>query len=165
MELESDEFVVRYDESRIGEHDILTACKDSGFAATIANESIQTSPQRQTEKEKDFTPPRFYAQALQTAKNEGKPIVLDFMATWCAPCKRISNETFVDKDVAPLLEKCILLKIDTDEHPELARHFEVSSLPDIRFLTQDGKQVKQLLNFQAAAPFANELNALLRMAK
>ena len=53
------------------------------------------------------------------------------------------------------------LKIDTDEHPELAKQFKVASLPDIRFLSPQGKQVKKLNGFQTPESFENELRHLL----
>jgi len=161
MVLDSDEFLVGYDAAKTSEAEILKTCEGSGFAATIASETNQKTTQTPSETGQEFTPPDFYTQALAVAKKENKPIVLDFMATWCAPCKRLSDETFVERDVAALLDKCILLKIDTDEHPEIAKHFNVSGLPDIRFLTPDGEEIKKFLGFQEAEPFASELNTLL----
>jgi len=87
------------------------------------------------------------------------------MAVWCAPGKRLVKETFVDKKVTALLERCILLKIDTDSHPELAKHFNVASLPDIRFLSADGKEIKKLTGFQTPESFAVELTDLLNSSK
>ena len=162
MELESDEFLVSYDASKISELEILQSCEGAGFAATISTDP-KMATQTQAEPEQEFHPPDFYVRALETAKKENKPIVLDFMAEWCAPCKRISDETFVDREVAELLEKCILLEIDTDVHRGMAKHFNVSGLPDIRLLSPEGSEVKKLLNFQDATPFASELNALLNM--
>ena len=160
MELERDQFVVSYISNKVSEHEILAACEKSGFPATIvegkdvisANQDIVTT---------EFNPPAFFSEALATAKKKNKPLVLDFTASWCAPCQRIVSETFVEKNVAKLLSNCILLKIDTDEFPDIAKHFKVSGLPDIRFLNSQGREVKKLRGFQAAEPFAIELKELL----
>ncbi len=161
MKLEQDEFVVSYDASKVNEKELLAACDKSGFPATIATGAEDSDLVAGEKSNADFLPPDFFTEALETAKRDGKPIVLDFMATWCAPCKRIANETFVEENVARLLGDCVLLKIDTDENPEIAKHFGVSGLPDIRLLDPDGTEVKKLRGFQAAESFAPELQKLL----
>ena len=161
MKLEQDEFVVSYDASKVHEKELLAACEKSGFPATIATGTEYSGLAAVEKSNADFSPPDFYIEALETAKRDGKPIVLDFMATWCAPCKRIATETFAEENVAKLLDGCILLKIDTDENPAFAKHFGVSGLPDIRFLDPDGTEVKKLRGFQAAETFAPELQKLL----
>jgi len=105
--------------------------------------------------------PAFFTQALARAREEGKPLVLDFHAQWCVPCKRIERETFADPDVAGLLKQCILLKIDTDEHPDVAKHFGVVGLPDIRLLAPNGEQQRQLLGFQDTETMQAELQTLI----
>lgn len=161
MKLEQDEFVVSYDAAKANEKNLLSACEKSGFPATIATGTEFSDLAAGEKSNADFSPPDFYTEALEAAKRNGKPIVLDFMATWCAPCRRIASETFVEENVAKLLDRCVLLKIDTDENPEIAKHFGVSGLPDIRFLDSDGTEVKKLRGFQAAETFAPELQKLL----
>ena len=142
----------------------LSLAKSPGFPATIVD-APKENISGQDEPKKEYSPPAFYTEALATAKKENKPLVLDFTASWCEPCQRIISETFVKKNVAELLSECVLLKIDTDEFPDIARHFKVAGLPDIRFLTPDGRQVKKLRGFQAAKPFALELEKLLKSSK
>ncbi len=161
MKLEQDEFVVSYDTTKVNENELLAACEKSGFPATIASSSEPFDLPTGKRTNVEFSRPDFNAEALATAKRDGKPIVLDFMATWCSPCIRIANETFVEENVAKLLDGCVLLKIDTDENPGIAKHFGVSGLPDLRFLDPDGIEVKKLRGFQAAESFASELQRLL----
>jgi thiol:disulfide interchange protein DsbD len=159
MELDRDEFIIAYDSGRVSKAEILAACDKSGFPATVV-QNVQVDGSKE-ERTLEFTAPQFYSEALAKAKDENKPLVLDFMAVWCAPCKRLVSETFVDEEVAALLEKCVFLKIDTDEYPDLAKQFKVASLPDIRFLSPQGKQVKKLNGFQTPESFENELRHLL----
>lgn len=166
MLLERDEFEVKYDSSKVGEAQILEACKKSGFPATIVTGDLDPSSHTPgADADDTFDPPQFYRDALIAAESENKPIVIDFMATWCAPCKRLSEETLVDPAVVELLGQCILLKIDTDEHPALARHFNVSALPDIRLLRPDGSQYKQITGFQEVDSMAAQLRELLDHVK
>ena len=162
MELDRDEFIVAHDSSKVSKTDILAACEKSGFPATVTqNVQVRGSDDDRTSSG-EFIPPPFYSEALATAKSENKPLVLDFMAVWCDPCKRLVNETFADEEVSALLDKCVFLKIDTDEHPELAKHFNVASLPDIRFLSPEGKEINKLNGFQTPESFAVELKTLLK---
>ena len=74
------------------------------------------------------------------------------------------KETFPDPKVAPLLEQCVLVKVDTDEHPGLSQKFGVVGLPDIRLLTPDGEETRRLRDFQNPDAFASELETLLAAA-
>ena len=109
--------------------------------------------------------PRGFAlldEALAQAQKESKPVVLDFYAEWRAPCQRMEKTTFIDEKVKALLVRCIFLRIDTDEQPEISRRMNVEGLPDIRFVAPDGKVVKQLRSYQDAESFAEELGRFLQ---
>ncbi len=64
------------------------------------------------------------------------PVVLDFWAPWCPPCR---SQTRVFKELAPELEgKARVLKINVDEHPEIADRFRVQAIPAL-FLAREGE--------------------------
>lgn len=73
---------------------------------------------------------------------ENKLVIIDFFATWCGPCKMLS----------PVLEELSnelsipVGKVDVDECEDLAKAFEVSSIPTL-LLYQDGKVVKKRLGY------------------
>ncbi len=60
-----------------------------------------------------------------------------------------------------LLERCIVLKVDPDEHASLARHFNVVGLPDIRLITSQGAEAAQLLDFTPPNKFQAALSDVL----
>lgn len=63
------------------------------------------------------------------------PVVIDFNATWCGPCKQFEP---VFKKVAGDHQDIIFLSVDVDNNPEAAQQFEVSAIPQVTVLMPDG---------------------------
>ena len=154
MELERDEFVVTFDTSKIGVADLLAANEKSGFPARVVTETAELTQIEPLPDEVEEPP--FFREAFARAALERKPLVLDFMATWCLPCLRMQKETFPDARVAGLLERVVFLTIDTDEYPVLAKKFGVVGLPDLRLLSFDGQEIKRFLDFQSPEAFSGD---------
>jgi thiol:disulfide interchange protein DsbD len=159
MRLDRDDFIIAYDGSVANDAKIMATIKEAGYASRVATGQIGKPIDRSGQASEKL--PRMLVEALATAKREHKPVVLDFYAQWCAPCKRMLTETFGDSKVSRLLKECIVVKIDTDHYPEVARKFGVEGLPDIRFLADDGSEKQKLLDYQDAASFAKALAELL----
>ncbi len=66
-------------------------------------------------------------------------VVIDFYATWCGPCKRVSP-VFEELDAKKLFPSITFLKVDVDEAEILAAEYSVTSLPTF-LLLQDKKEV------------------------
>ena len=92
-------------------------------------------------------------------------MVLDFSAAWCAPCKRMEEETFPNPTVKALLALTIFVTIDTDEHAEAAYFFDVAAIPEIHFFSPDGQRVKRILGFQDAETLSKALKDLLEKSR
>nr|AVN99035.1 thioredoxin H-type [Hymenophyllum caudiculatum] len=78
---------------------------------------------------------------LFEANTNGKVVVVDFTATWCAPCK------FMAPIFAGLSEKhpeLIFVKVDVDDLSDIAKEYEVHAMPTFLFL-KDGEQVERLV--------------------
>ncbi len=61
--------------------------------------------------------------------NEVRPVIVDFHATWCSPCK--VQSPILKEVAAELGEKIRIIKIDVDQNSEIARKFNVQSVPTI----------------------------------
>ena len=84
-----------------------------------------------------ITKENFEAEVL----NSDKPVLLDFFATWCGPCRMVGP---ILEEIAQENESIKVCKIDVDQDPELANRFKVSSIP-LLVVMQDGKVVNQAL--------------------
>jgi len=86
--------------------------------------------------------------AFTAAKKAGKGVVLDFGATWCEPCEKLSK-TFAHADVsAKLLQKYVPVRLDmsaqTDADKVLMKRYKVSQLPTVIFFGPDGKEQRRI---------------------
>ncbi|HVZ79551.1 MAG TPA: cytochrome c biogenesis protein CcdA [bacterium] len=86
---------------------------------------------------------------LTRAEKDGKPVFIDFSASWCAPCKELEIKTFSNPKVHEALKGWVLLKADLTQFSsgpveELKRTYGIMGVPTLVFVGKDGKEKKDL---------------------
>jgi thioredoxin 1 len=81
-------------------------------------------------------------------------VVVDFFATWCMPCRKMGE---VIEGVEKERSDIAFLKVDVDEHPEIAQRYNVYSIPQVEFL-KDGKELGQLVGYRYREEFVSLLD-------
>lgn len=119
-------------------------------------------------------------EALRRAKAEHKPLLVDFEADWCSICKRWDYHVYSDAEVAGLLSRFVLLKVNVDfgfandivrlggKNPPYLVFLDENGYPLLSFPERDkkgqptGKQISGTTSFQKPADFARTLKAAYR---
>ena len=98
-----------------------------------------------------LTKANFETEALKSTK----PVLVDFYADWCGPCKMVSP--LVD-ELSEESDAYKVGKVNVDESPELAAKYGVMSIPTL-IVFKDGKPVKQFVGVQQAPALIAALEA------
>lgn len=79
------------------------------------------------------------------------PIVVDFWAAWCGPCRMVAPE--LKKAAHTLSGRALVLKVDTDANPELSSRFQIRSIPTIGVFSH-GREVNRVSGVRPADAIA-----------
>ena len=91
----------------------------------------------------------------------GKPVVLDFFATWCGPCKVLSPR--LDKLAGEFGGQIKFVSVNIDQSPTLATRFNVQGIPTLLFFGKDGKVADSSVGLISAEELRTKLKALAGM--
>jgi thiol:disulfide interchange protein DsbD len=88
---------------------------------------------------------KYDAKAFSAARAANKPVIIDFYADWCLPCKELDEKTFNESAIAAELNRFVRVKADlTAPNPALTKQYAILGVPTLVFLDANGQEIPQL---------------------
>ncbi len=91
----------------------------------------------------------------QLVMQSEKPVLLDFWAVWCGPCRMVAPT--IDKLAQDYSDRAVIGKVNVDEETELAEQFRVMSIPTI-YILKGGQVVERLIGARPYTELASVLD-------
>jgi thioredoxin 1 len=103
---------------------------------------------------KNVTAATFQAEVLASAK----PVLVDFWAEWCGPCRMVSP--ILDEIATEHSDKITIVKVNVDEEPALAQQYGITSIPAMQVF-QGGELVKSIIGAKPKPALLADLSAFI----
>jgi thioredoxin 2 len=137
---------------KIDDRGVLTACPSCGSTNRLAFRTLDR-PSRCGKCQTTLAPPPVPIEAGGTAfdamlASSAIPIVVDFWAPWCGPCRAMAPE--FEKVARSLAGVALVVKVNTDAEPALGERFRIRSIPTIAVF-RDGHEVARSSGARPAA--------------
>lgn len=97
--------------------------------------------------------------ALQAAAQTGRPVFMQFSASWCAICKRLEKNTLANPEVANRISRSYVpVRVDADRHGDLAKDLDIKGLPTILIVSPNLEILHRISGFQTVDAMLAELD-------
>jgi thioredoxin 1 len=89
--------------------------------------------------------------------SSNKPVVVDFWASWCMPCRMLSP--ILERVAEKNSDKADFFKLNTDENPLVATQYRIMSIPSVVFF-KNGEEVRRVIGVQQESILQKEIDKL-----
>ena len=103
---------------------------------------------------KEFKEASFQKEVIDSTQ----PVLVDFWAEWCGPCKMLTP--IIDELADEYANKIVIGKLNVDEHPSIASEYGIRSIPSLLFF-KDGKVQNQIMGAVSKNDIAKTLDGLI----
>lgn len=104
-------------------------------------------------------------EARALAQKTGKPLLMEFYADWCGPCKDMEQTTLRHPDVVAASDRYVAVRVNIDVEKQLAAYLKVTSIPQAFVATPRGNVVLGATGYLNAAEFQSFLKEGLKRVK
>jgi thioredoxin 1 len=94
----------------------------------------------------------------ETVNGSSKPVIVDFWAEWCGPCKQISP--ILSEIAAEQADHLVVAKLNVDENPDIAMRFNVMSIPTM-LVFEGGELKKRIVGAKGKGSLLQEFGEFL----
>lgn len=98
---------------------------------------------------------QYWSEVVARARDLDRPILIDFTATWCGPCKLLDVMVFNEKSVIGELAEVVTFKADIDDprHARLKEEFAVTKVPTLVWCDPRGKEIDRFTGYKSSVEF------------
>lgn len=128
----------------------------------------QTGGETGTRAANEIAWQNYSEEKLQAAQAAQKPVMIDFYADWCIPCKELDRFTFTDPRVIEQSKKMVMLKADltrsqSEEVQALQKKYNIKGVPTLVFLSPSGEEITaaRVVSYVNADKFLGVLESVL----
>jgi outer membrane lipoprotein-sorting protein len=157
---------------------ILLAPQDSGQGNTVLNVSdlavdgslpagtfeFKAPGETQEVSAEDFRGFTWYtdlSQAEEAAQKNNKHIFVDFMASWCGPCKMLDREVFTTDRFKQTSKSFVFLRVDVDQQPTVSKNYGIEAMPTQMVLDENGKILGKTVGYGGPDAFFSFITPFL----
>lgn len=101
-------------------------------------------------------------EAKKIAAKTNRKIFVDFMATWCGPCKMLEHDVLSTDGFKKMSNKIVFLQIDVDAQPSVSQAYGITAMPTQMVLNPDGTVVSKTVGYGGPQAFYSWLNGALK---
>ncbi len=154
VNLDRDAFTLSYDASKVTLEDMYQVITNLGYSPGLKPSDTSDS---QVNSDASASP---IDSALITAAKEGKLVLVDFSAEWCAACKVLESQVLSDPAVMEALNNYIFVNLDTDTYPDATSAYEVVGMPTLVIVDAEGGELFRSVGMIKPEELTQKLNEL-----